>query len=321
VPERRRGQVLVVGSLNADLSVRTRQLPGRGETVTGSDLVVSPGGKSSNQAVAAALLGGDVALMGRVGHDANGELLLDRARAVGVDVAQVERLDDVATGTALIAVDDAGENFIIVSPGANGQLSVRDAEEADGFFEGAAVLCLCLEVRLPVVQAAARAAHAAGVQVILNLSPFTTVGDDLLHLVDVLVVNQHELLDLLGAATVGGGDEPAWDRVGQALAGRGPDHVVVTLGRDGAVVLGLAQGATAQLHRVPAPRVRAVDTTGCGDAFLGALAHRLALGDDPATACRFAARVGAFAATRPGAQASYPTVEELEVFNSTVDAD
>jgi ribokinase len=189
VPEPRR--VLVVGSLNADLTVRTRRLPGPGETVTGSDLVVSPGGKSSNQAAAAALLGADVALLGRVGRDGHGDYLLERLGSTGVETTYVELLDDVATGTALIAVDDAAENFIIVSAGANGHLTARDVERAEGFFSGAAVVCLCLEVGLPAVRAAARAAAAAGVRVILNPSPFADVGEDLLGLVDVLVVNQH----------------------------------------------------------------------------------------------------------------------------------
>ncbi len=308
------GRVLVVGSLNADLTVRTRRLPGPGETVTGSDLVVSPGGKSSNQAAAASLLGANVALLGRVGKDANGDFLLERLAATGVDTAYVARLDDVATGTALIAVDDAGENSIIVSPGANGRLTARDVEQAEGFFSDAAVLCLCLEVGLPAVRAASRMASDAGVRVVLNPSPFADVGEELLALVDVLVVNQHELRDLAGAQVVGEGDEPDWDRVAQALSQRGPRHVVVTLGARGAVALSPGESGTTQVHRATAPQVTAVDTTGSGDAFLGALAHRLALGDDIAVAGRFAVQVGSFAATRPGAQASYPTPDELERF-------
>jgi ribokinase len=293
--------------------VRTPRLPGPGETVTGSDLVVSPGGKSSNQAAAAARLGAAVALLGRVGHDGHGDLLVEGLRLTGVDTRYVERLDGVATGTALIAVDDAGENSIIVSPGANGHLTARDVEQAEGFFTGAAVLCLCLEVGLPAVRAAAEAARAAGVRVILNPSPFADVGDDVLRLVDVLVVNQHELRDLAGVQVAGEDDEPDWDRVAEALAHRGPGNLVVTLGARGAVMLALSDGQSSrQVHRAPAPRVTAVDTTGSGDAFLGALAHRLALGDDLAAAGRFAVRVGSFAATRPGAQASYPTLDELE---------
>jgi ribokinase len=319
VPDQQRSRVLVVGSLNADLTVRTRRLPAPGETVTGSDLVISPGGKSSNQAAAAALLGADVALLGRVGRDGNGDLLLERLAAAGVDTGYVERLDGVASGTALIAVDDAGENFIIVSPGANGLLTPRDVEQADGFFSGAAVLCLCLEVGLPTVRAAARAASAAGVRVILNPSPYADLGDELLELVDVLVVNQHELRDLVGARIVDRGEEPDWDKIAQAVAERGPDHLVVTLGAGGAVALRPTKSGTSQVYRAPAPRITAIDTTGSGDAFLGALAHRLASGDDIADAARFAVQVGAFAATRPGAQASYPTPDELARFRSTTD--
>jgi ribokinase len=310
--------VLVVGSLNADLTVRTRRLPRPGETVPGSGLVISPGGKSSNQAAAAALLGADVRLLGRVGGDGNADLLLDRARAAGVDTRYVERLPGVATGTAMIAVDERGENFIIVSPGANGRVAVDDVRSAHDFFAGGSVLCLCFEVEAPIVQAAAEAAAAAGVGVILNPSPFRKVGEELLRLVDVLVVNEHELADLVGGEAPGSSDEPAWERVAEEFSARGPHHVVVTLGPAGAVVLAPERAGAARVHRQAAPRVTAVDTTGAGDAFLGALASRLALGEDLVAACRFAVRVGSFATTRPGAQASYPTAEELDRFDASL---
>lgn len=318
MPEPGGRRVLAVGSLNADYRVRTRRLPGHGETVTGSDLVVSPGGKSANQAAAAALLGGEVRLLGRVGDDANGTFVLGRARAAGVDITHVQRLHDVATGAALIAVDERGENVIIVAPGANARLTARDVAEAAGFFDGAAVLCLCFEVGLPVVRAAAEAAHRAGATVVLNPSPYQHVSDELLQLVDVLVVNEHELVDLVGRRVVGAADEPDWDRVGDVLRGRGPQYVVVTRGSAGAVVLRLQVGRPAHVHREPAPSVEVVDTTGCGDAFLGALGHRLAAGDNPVTACQFAVRVAAFAATRPGAQDSYTTAQELTRFTSSL---
>jgi ribokinase len=318
VPDAADGRVLVIGSLNADLTVRTDRLPGPGETVTGSDLVISPGGKSSNQAAAAALLGAEVGLLGRVGDDSNGTFLLQRAGAAGVDTSHVEQLSGVATGTALIAVDATGENSIIVSPGANGRLTDHDIMKAGGFFERGAVLCLCLEVELVVVQAAAAAAAKAGITVVLNPSPFLRVSQELLQLVDVLVVNEHELADLVGRDLVEAADEPDWDHVSEAVSNWGPKYVVVTLGPAGAVVLSLRQEHLGHVHRQPAPTVDAVDTTGCGDAFLGALAHRLALGDDAVAASRFAVRVGAFAATRPGAQASYPTAQELDRFTSAI---
>lgn len=303
-------RIVVVGSLNADLTVRTPRLPRPGETVSGSDLSTSPGGKSSNQAAAAALLGADVALVGRVGDDSHGAFLLDRARAAGVDTTHVARLDDAATGTAVIAVDDAGENFIIVSPGANAYLTPDDVAAAD-LFSGGGVLCLCFEVPPSTVLAAAEQASAAGLRVVLNPSPFAEVAGKLLAVTDVLVVNQHELAAMVGTPTTGL-DDADWARAADALAGVGPSQVIVTLGAAGAAVLDLTEKSA--VTTIPAPVVTAVDTTGCGDAFLGSLAYRLALDEDPVTASRYAVDVGAFAATRPGAQSSYPTSTELADF-------
>jgi ribokinase len=303
-------RIVVVGSLNADLTVRTPRLPRPGETISGSDLSTSPGGKSSNQAAAAALLGADVALVGRVGDDSHGAFLLDRARAAGVDTTHVARLDDAATGTAVIAVDDAGENFIIVSPGANAHLTPDDVAAAD-LFSGGGVLCLCFEVPPSTVLAAAEQASAAGLRVVLNPSPFAEVDGKLLAVTDVLVVNQHELAAMVGTPTTGL-DDADWARAADALAAVGPSHVIVTLGAAGAAVLDLTEKSA--VTTIPAPVVTAVDTTGCGDAFLGSLAYRLALDEDPVTASRYAVDVGAFAATRPGAQSSYPTSTELADF-------
>jgi ribokinase len=305
-------RIVVVGSLNADLTVRTPRLPRPGETVTGSDLSTSPGGKSSNQAAAAALLGADVALVGRVGDDSHGAFLLDCARAAGVDTTHVARLGDAATGTAVIAVDDAGENSIIVSPGANAHLTPDDVAAAADLFSGGGVLCLCFEVPPATVLAAAEHASNAGLRVVLNPSPVAEVDGKLLAVTDVLVVNQHELAAMTGTPTTGL-DDADWSRAADALAARGPSHVIVTLGAAGAAVLDLTATNSA-VTTIPAPVVTAVDTTGCGDAFLGSLAYRLALDEDPITASRYAVDVGAFAATRPGAQSSYPTSAELADF-------
>jgi ribokinase len=305
-------RIVVVGSLNADLTVRTPRLPRPGETVTGSDLSTSPGGKSSNQAAAAALLGADVALVGRVGEDSHGAFLLDCARAAGVDTTHVARLGDAATGTAVIAVDDAGENSIIVSPGANAHLAPDDVAAAAHLFSGGGVLCLCFEVPPATVLAAAEHASTAGLRVVLNPSPVAEVDGKLLAVTDVLVVNQHELAAMAGTPTTGL-DDADWSRAADALAARGPSHVIVTLGAAGAAVLDLTATNSA-VTTIPAPVVTAVDTTGCGDAFLGSLAYRLALDEDPITASRYAVDVGAFAATRTGAQSSYPTSAELADF-------
>lgn len=299
------GKVVVVGSLNADLTVRTDRFPSPGETLSGSELVIVPGGKSANQAAAAAILGADVRLFGAVGADGHGDLLLKAAADAGVDASRVLRRPNTATGTAMIVVDAAGENTIIVSPGANG--TVTGAELPADLFDDAAVLCLSLEVPLEAVAAAAQAGHDAGATVLLNLSPYREVPAALLALTDVLLVNAHEAAQVTGLA------DPAadWEAVIDAFARLGVSRAVITLGGDGAVVLdGTASGPHRVVEAAPT-RVTAVDTTGCGDAFTAATAARLAAGASLPEAAEFAARAGALAATLPGAQSSYTALLEL----------
>ncbi|MFT4295235.1 MAG: ribokinase [Micropruina sp.] len=308
------GRVLVVGSLNADLVVRTARIPGPGETVAGSDLVIVPGGKSANQAAAVGKLGGDVAILGCVGEDGNGAMLLSSLQDAGVDTSQVRVLGGVATGSAMIAVDAAGENCIIVSPGANGRLSADDVNAADEFFataDASSVLTLCLEVSLEAVKAAARKARERGAKVVLNISPYLKVGTDLLDLVDILLVNNHELADLTGQADFDplGDWTSVIEATGAALGASGPRTVVVTLGAKGARIIDLDAGTASA--PIASPKVKPVDTTGCGDAFLAAFSFRIAAGDSREDAAAFAVRVGAYAATGEGAQNSYPSAEQL----------
>ncbi|MBF4587838.1 ribokinase [Curtobacterium sp. VKM Ac-2887] len=279
--------IVIVGSLNADLVVRTERFPKPGETLHGSDLAILPGGKSANQAVAAGRLGGTVRMIGAVGDDGNGALLRDSVAAAGADTTHVAVREGVATGTAVITVDAAGENTIVISAGANGTLTPDDVP-ADAF-DDAGVLGLCLEVSIDVVLAAARAAHAAGVTVLTNLSPFGDVPAELLELTDVLLVNEHEA---------------------ESLGEHGVARSIVTRGGSGCVV----HDGEADPVSIDAVRVEPVDTTGCGDAFMGSVALRLAAGDSLVDAARFAVGVGAYAATKAGAQASYPTTAELEAF-------
>jgi len=279
--------IVVVGSLNADLVVRTERFPKPGETLQGSDLAILPGGKSANQAVAAGRLGGTVRMIGAVGDDGNGALLRESVASAGVDTTHVAVRRGVATGTAVITVDAAGENTIVISGGANAALTPDDLP-ADAF-DGAGVLGLCLEVSVDVVLAAARAGRAAGATVLTNLSPFGAVPQELLDLTDVLLLNEHEAAEL--------GDH-------------GVARSVVTRGGAGCTV----HDGDADPVDVEAVRVEPVDTTGCGDAFMGAVALRLDAGDSLLEAARFAVGVGAYAATKPGAQASYPTTSELESF-------
>lgn len=299
------GRVTVFGSLNVDLTVRVERFPQPGETLSGSELVTAPGGKSSNQAVAAALLGSATDLIGAVGDDANGTFLLDQARAAGVDVSRVARASQHATGSAMIVVDAAGENTIIISPGANGAHRPTSVDPAA--FGGAAVLCLCLEVPTSVVQNAAELGRQAGAQVLLNLSPYAEVPADLLSLTDVLLVNRTEAELVLGMSNVA----EHWPTTLDAFVERGVDRAVVTLGSAGSVVLDATAVDPDRVVVIDPVTVEAVDTTGCGDAFTGALAHRLAAGSSLAEAARFAAQVSALAATVPGAQSSYQAFRHL----------
>lgn len=299
-------RIVVVGSLNADLVVRTARFPQPGETLTGSELAVIPGGKGANQAVAAGRLGGDVTMVGAVGDDAHGSLLLDSLSSSGVDVGRVARRDEVATGTAVITVDDAGENTIIVSPGANGTLTPDRIGDAWTALDGAGVVCLCLEVPIDTVLETARRGAAAGALVLLNLSPYGPVPEELLQATGMLLVNEHEAADLAGVDP----EEAGWEATAAALRGHGIRRAVVTTGAAGSVVI----DGDAPPASVPSPRVDAVDTTGCGDAFMGALALRLAAGDELVDAARFASTVGSYAATGAGAQASYPDQEQLAAF-------
>ncbi|OZM72710.1 ribokinase [Amycolatopsis antarctica] len=277
-------RVLVVGSANADLVVAAERRPGSGETVLGGDTAISPGGKGANTAVAAARLGAEVALLAAVGSDGYGELLAASLREAGVSTGLL-RVVDRPTGIAYITVTPDGENSILVSPGANSALTDVDVD-----LDGVAVLVLSMEIPIASVEAAVAAASAAGVRTVLNLSPAAEVAPATLRALDVLLVNEHEAAWLLGSA-----GDPA------RLLDLGPSAVVVTLGARGARVV----TATGTVD-VESPRVDAVDTTGAGDAFAGALAAALAKGAELAEAVRLAVRVAAVSVTRHGAQPSYP---------------
>jgi ribokinase len=292
-----RHEVVVVGSVNADLVIGVDRRPAPGETVLGSDLATYPGGKGANQAVAAARLGARTGILGRIGDDGHGGLLRDALAAAGVDLGHLT-VTPGPSGVALITVDTGGDNSIIVSPGANARLVPSDVEAAREMLAGASVVSFQLEIPLETVAAAARTAADAGARVVLNLSPPAELPADVLALCDPLVVNEHEAAFLLGRR-----GEPA--AMAAELLRQGPRSVLVTLGADGALAAD-ASGVTA----IASPKVDAVDTTGAGDAFTAALCLRLARGDGLAVAARYAARVGAAAVRKQGAQSSYPSADD-----------
>ncbi|MGW1497834.1 ribokinase [Streptomyces mirabilis] len=291
--------LLVVGSANADLVIGVERRPAAGETVLGSDLVVHPGGKGANQAVAAGRLGARTALLARVGDDAHGRLLLDSQRAAGVDTAGV-LVGGAPTGVALITVDPSGDNSIVVSPGANGRLTPEDVRSAGNLLAASRVVSAQLEIPLETVVEVVRNL-APGSRFVLNPSPPRALPAEVLAACDPLIVNEHEARVIVGTDL---GDSPEdW---ASALLALGPRSVVITLGARGALVAS-AEGAA----RVPSVKVETVDTTGAGDAFTAALAWRLGLDEPLAAAAAYAARVGAAAVTRAGAQESFPTAEEV----------
>ncbi|HZQ27128.1 MAG TPA: ribokinase [Acidimicrobiales bacterium] len=278
--------VVVVGSVNMDAVVRVDRLPGPGETVLGHTLDSVPGGKGANQAAAAARLGAPTALVARVGDDDAGRTLVAALAGEGVDVRAVATTPGTATGVALITVDAAGANSIVVAPLANHSLSAVDIDAAAELIAGARVLLCQLEVPLAAVERALQIARAAGVTTVLNPSPAPgpDVGAALLELVDVVVANEHEA---------------------EALALQCP-AVIVTRGARGAVVF-----VDGRYHELSAFPVTAVDTTAAGDAFCGALVAGLAAGRTVLEAARPALAAGALAVTRPGALPSLPTAAEV----------
>ena len=292
-------EIVVVGSLNMDLVVAVPHLPAPGDTVVGGDVQRHLGGKGANQAVAAARLGRRTAMVGRVGDDDAGRALVQGLETDGVDVRHGLTADGVASGTALIAVADEGENDIVVSPGANARLSPADVADASDVLRAAAVTLVQLEIPMEAVTAAA---EAAGATLILNPAPAARLLPDLLERVDVLVPNRLELGAIVGTHA------PTTIEEVSELVGRvsGVDRIVTTLGAEGAFV---ADGPV-RAHVAAVP-VRSVDATAAGDAFCAAIADALARGEGLLDATRWATEVAAIAVTRPGAQDSLPRASEI----------
>ncbi|PFG41641.1 ribokinase [Isoptericola jiangsuensis] len=296
--------IVVVGSVNADIVTRVAAQPVPGETVLAESMAVLPGGKGANQAVAAARLGADVWLVGAVGTGPFADTALAGLRTSGVHLDAVAEVDG-HSGVALVTVSADGENSIVVVPGANSTVDADVVARHADLLARADVVVLQAEIPVPGIEAAAR---AAGGRVLLNLAPVVDLDPSVLALADPLVVNAGEARRLLDDAARPVPDAPF--AVVDALLELGPRSVVLTMGGAGAVVAEASTDDGAPVV-VPAPHVEPLDTTGAGDAFVGALAWRLLGGDTLADAARTAVRAGAYSVTTHGAQRSFPAADDV----------
>jgi len=299
-------RIVVVGSSNTDMIVKLHHLPKPGETVSGGAFSTAAGGKGANQAVAAARAGAEVGFVARVGEDSFGEQAIAGFVGDGIDVRHVTRDSASPSGVALIFVDDGGENCIAVAPGANGGLTPEDVEAAEELINGADAVVMQLETPLESVERAAALAREHGVRVILNPAPARPLSDELLGNVSILTPNESEAELLTGVQVT---DDASAEMAAQALAAKGVEAVILTLGSRGAYVFESGSG-----ELVPGFEVQAVDTTAAGDVFNGTLAVGLAEGMPLAQAVRFANAAGALSVTKLGAQPSAPTRSEIEEF-------
>ena len=296
--------VLVVGSINQDFVLNVEHRPQPGETVTNAELSLHNGGKGANQAAAAALLGASVKMLGRVGDDDLGGPLVEALEGKGIDTSLIESVEDESTGAAFITLTPDGENAITVAPGANRWVRPEDVDSASEAIRDAGILVAQMEVSVDTVVRAVDQAEEAGTRVLVNLAPPMELHEETLKKLDPLVVNEHEAAFLLGSKVEG--MDGALSAVPKLLA-LGPRSVVVTLGSEGAVY-----ADSEEAEHLSSPEVDVVDTTGAGDAFVGALAAKLSEGASLKDAVSYAVRAGAAAVTKEGAQGALPTPETVE---------
>lgn len=308
--------VAVIGSINTDLVVEVGKIPSPGETVLGGELKTVPGGKGANQAVAASLLGADVAMIGCVGNDSFGAMSRENLARCGVDVSMVTALEGTASGVALIAVDKAGENAIVVAPGANMKLTRQHIDAAEELLSSAAAVVMQFEVPLDVVRYAAEKARAKGALVAVNCAPAAHPPEGLLALSDIAIVNESEAGAITGVHVT---DHDSAAQAARKMREMGAGCVVVTLGSKGLVALGRPGERTSpdDIVRLKAFSVNAVDTTAAGDTFVGGLVARFLETRDFFDALMWGSAAAAIAATRLGAQTSMPTAAEVAKFLGT----
>jgi ribokinase len=298
-----RKPVVVVGSSNMDLVIKTSRIPRPGETILGGEFFMVAGGKGANQAVAAARLGAEVFFVARVGQDAFGDRMLENFRREGIRTDYVVRDKARASGVATIVVDETGENSIVVAPGANGALSPEDVEAAEEVIARADSVLLQLEIPLETVARAVSLAHSHGARVILDPAPARALGREILSRVDLITPNESEAEILTG---IGGTDEAAARRQAASLKKLGVGQALITRGRQGSLLYD--SGVARTFGTV---KVESVDSTAAGDCFNGGLGAALARGASLPEAIEFASRAAALSTTRLGAQDSLPFLKDL----------
>ena len=297
-------RIVVIGSSNTDMVIKTLHLPRPGETVLGGDFFMLQGGKGANQAVAVARMGGDTAFLCRVGNDTFGDTSLAAYEQEGIDISHALRDAASPSGVALITVDGAAENCIVVAQGANARLTAADIAAAESLIASAHLVLMQMEIPMEAIVEATNIAARHGVKVVLNPAPAAPIPQELFAKLYLVTPNRTEAETLTGVRVT---DLESAKQAADALTDKGVESVVITLGAEGALI----KAADDYCH-VPAERVEAVDTTAAGDTFNGALCVALVEGKCLADAVRFASKASAIAVTRMGAQASVPMRAEVD---------
>lgn len=295
------GKILVIGSSNTDMVVKTSCFPKPGETILGGDFIMNPGGKGANQAVAAARLGANIKFITKIGTDVFGAYTLEALKKESIDTGSIIEASNYPSGVALITVNDKGENTIVVASGANMQLDPN--EISDELLQEADIILLQLEIPLPTINDIADRAKRYNKKLVLNPAPATDLPDELLDGLFLITPNERETEMLTGIYP---SDEESMEQAGNYLLEKGVQNIAITLGSKGVFLMNAAGK-----YLIPAPSVRALDTTAAGDVFNGALVTAVAEGMCLPEACSFACRAAAIAVTRMGAQASAPFRNEL----------
>lgn len=295
-------KIIVIGSANTDMVVKSKELPLPGETILGGTFFMNAGGKGANQAVAAARLGADVTLVAKVGNDIFGTATINGLQKENINTAYVFVDANEPSGTALIMVNDEGENCIVVAPGANAQLLPADIELVKEF-STAAIILMQLEIPMPTIAAATKIAKTNQQKIIINPAPAQQLSDDILNGLFLITPNETEAALLTGIKV---DNEFAASQAADIFLNKGVQNVIITLGKQGAYFQNKQQKFT-----VPAPVVKAMDTTAAGDTFSGAIAVALTENMEWEKAIQFAVQAASISVTRMGAQASVPYRNEL----------